>query len=105
MRNLILAILLTGCAEQQVQTPLEEATETSKKVTEALYKPGQCLFLVDPENDFKGKEKDALRVDEVTPTEYVYRWWVFNKEWAVGTNRRPHKSLERITKKLNECPK
>ena len=106
MKYLILALLLAGCAEQQVEMPTVEVVETPKTVIETQYKVGQCLYLVDPENGFKGNKKDAMRVEEITSTHYVYRWWIYlgKPGWAIDTNRRTHANLERLTKPLEECP-
>lgn len=73
------------------------------------YKPGDCYYLIDPENGNKGNKDHALKIEEVTNTHYIYRWWIpdyKNKRltWALETNTLPKKVIEKVTKKLNECP-
>lgn len=104
MKYLILIILLASCTKSQLLPSSEPITKTHKIVSNTLYKIGQCLYLVDPENEFKGNKKDAMRIEEITSTHYVYRWWVYGGGWAIDVNRLSHIKLERLTKPLEECP-
>jgi hypothetical protein len=103
MKYLILTLLLTGCATQPNLLPTEPVV-THKSIPDTLYRVGQCLYLVDPENHFKGNKKDAMRIEEITPTHYTYRWWVYSGEWAVGVNSMEYHKLERLPKPLEKCP-
>lgn len=101
-----MALCLTSCA-----TPVDslDIEEIAKPIV-TKYKVGDCAYLIDPENG-KGKKKNALRIEEVLDTDYIYRWWipVLNSnppkdEWAIGVNTATHEYIERMTKRLEKCP-
>ncbi len=107
LRGLILALFLTGCTPTMVD---DLNVEEISKPIKTKYKVGECTYLVEPSTG-KGSKKNAMRVEEVTSTSYVYRWWVpkLNSnppedEWAIGTNIGTHDYFERITKRLDKCP-
>jgi len=102
LQRLIMVLALSGCvtSKAQVEVPDIPVEETPN----VKYKVGECTYLVDPENNYKGRKDDAMRVEEITSTHYIYRWWVDQGGWALDTNTRTHEVYERITKRLDKCP-
>jgi hypothetical protein len=79
------------------------ATLTYSSFSRTEYKPGQCFYLVDPENG-QGDERDILKIDTVTKSGYKYRWWVLESQWAYETNYRTSRKFENMVKPI-QCPK
>lgn len=110
MKYLILLFLLSACAKEQVilpvQEPIQSAPETSKSIPETKWKIGQCLYLVDHLTG-KGNPKDILKVDNITETKYIYRWWIYlTNSWSIDTSDGigEFKLFESMTRE-SECPR
>ena len=108
LRGLIVALLLTGCTTVK-PVVVEPEQKTPGFIFRNKYNIGDCVYLVDPGNNYRGNKKDAMKIEDITPTHYVYRWSVpdfINKKlvWAIGSNEMPHAKFERLTKRLDKCP-
>lgn len=99
---LIILIILNGCAYRPASNVDNFKLEEGSKKSHAKYKIGDCLYLIDPENG-RGNKNDIMRIDEITEEGYYYRWWTYQKEWALELNFRTHDRFERMVK-LTECP-
>ena len=59
--------------------------------TRDRYEEGQCLLVIDPDNIEASRKlsDNIIRIEKVYITHYVYRWWTYQKEWAISTNSWP----------------
>ena|ERR1043165_5206049 len=110
MKKLLLLFLLSGCTENRMvlppEEPIQQAPETLLRVPETKYKAGQCFYLIDHATG-KGNPKDILMIDSITPTKYIYRWWIYwTNNWAMETNEGigEFNLFESMTKEI-PCPK
>ena len=114
--HLLTGFIFVGCAQTQVSNPpTEEIIEISEESTEEQepkYKVGDCLMIVDlPSGETTSPYR--VRVEKVENGAYWYRWLLDGNVWArdLSCLRRGNdpcskfESLEKISKKVNDCPK
>ena len=93
MKTLMSFILLVGCVAVS-------ASEPSPK-----YKIGDCLMIVDlPSGETDSPHR--VRIEKIQSNKYLYRW-LLGKKWdsELSSNVGKFEILEKISKKVNDCPK
>lgn len=69
------------------------------------YTVGQCFVVFDPKTG-KSNPTDVVRVESIDSTRYIYRWRVYQAEWALDVNTGIGRFdlFESMTKEV-PCPK
>lgn len=99
MKNLFLFCLLAGC----VSAPKAPDLSHQRK---PKYQIGDCLMIVDlPSGETNSPHR--VRVEKIEPTRYLYRWLLGKNRWdtELSGNVGKFEILEKISKKVNDCPK
>lgn len=109
MKVFLCSALLAGCTSTSI--PSKEPQKESSSQLPALtpkYKNGDCLMLVDPLNSRK-PTRHRMRVEKVDikAKRYWYRWLLDDNRWDSGlsTTVGEFLVLEKITEKVDDCPK
>lgn len=73
-------------------------------LVEPMFKPGECALFIDQPGV---PDKSMLvKVEGFKNGHYLYRWWTFQNEWALETNKGVGKQIlfERLFVSV-KCPK
>jgi hypothetical protein len=104
--NYLLLLGLVGCCTTATVAdyPPETIVAVIPKIEPHKYSVGQCFQVFDPQTG-KTNPADIVRVESISPTSYVYRWRVYQSEWALDTNMGigRFELLESMTKEV-KCP-
>lgn len=68
------------------------------------YEVGECVYLV--EKNGEGDLDNMMRIEKITDTRYIYRWWVDQGGWAIkpsDSSFGDFATFEVFTKK-RDCP-
>lgn len=100
MKILFFLILLSGCVS--VLQPLGPKNKPSVH----KYKVWDCLMIVDlPSGELFSPHR--VRIEKIESGRYYYRWLLGANKWdqelSTGVGR--FEVLEKISKKVNDCPK
>lgn len=101
MKKLFFLILLNGCAS--ISQPLGSENQ---KAPLHKYKIGDCLMIVDlPRGETSSPHR--VRIEKIESNRYYYRWLLERNRWDQGLSSGVGRFdiLEKISKKVNDCPK
>ena len=96
MKKIFLFLFLSGCVSV-TKAPSQHKPK---------YQIGDCLMIVDlPSGETSSPHR--VRVEKIESVRYLYRWLLSKNRWdtELSSNVGKFEILEKISKKVNDCPK